>query len=297
MKQKLVFAIFGSIFKKQSIETIQKIVDAIEKYSDNVLIYKSLYDNVGHQLSTHLHIDLFETHQDIINRADCLLSIGGDGTFLGTLPIILDSQIPVLGINDGRLGFLANTQIADVDLALQNFAKGDYEIENRAVLEILPQDVAYEKKSFFALNDVTIRRSENASMLSFQVDINDEFLNTYWADGIIVSTPTGSTAYSLSCGGPILMPGSCTFIITPIASHTLTVRPLVFSDEKFLKINVSGRTCHYTLGVDANSYQLDVSVPIVIKKAPFKINIIQFNQHSFLKTIREKLMWGYDKRN
>jgi NAD+ kinase len=297
MKQKKVFAIFGNMHKEQSIETIQSVLDAVGNYSDKTMIHKPLYEKIGHQLSSILSIELFETHQEIKNQADCLLSIGGDGTFLGTLPFVLDSQIPVIGVNDGRLGFLANTQISDIDLALQHFVNGDYKIDKRSVLEILPQDKNFENQSMFALNDVTIRRSENASMLSFQVDVNDEFLNTYWADGIIVSTPTGSTAYSLSCGGPILMPGSSTFIISPIASHTLTVRPLVLSDESVLKIIVSGRTCHYTLGVDSNSYQLDISVPIIVKKAPFKISIVQFNQHSFLKTIREKLMWGYDKRN
>lgn len=296
MKNKIVFAIFGNIFKKQSTETLQKVVETVEKYSDKVFIYKPLYEKIGHRLSSHLLFEFFETYHDIKGKADCLLSVGGDGTFLGTLPIILDSNIPIIGINDGRLGFLANTQISDLEMALEHFANGEYEIDKRAVIEIQAEDKVSEK-TYFALNDVTIRRSENASMLSFQVDINDEFLNTYWADGIIVSSPTGSTAYSLSCGGPILMPGSSTFIITPIASHTLTVRPLVFSDDKELQVKVSGRTCHYTLGVDSNSYQFDISVPIIIKKAPFKINIVKFNQHSFLKTIREKLMWGYDKRN
>ncbi len=297
MKKKKVFAIFGNIYKNQSFEVFQKVIDVIEKYSEKVLIYKPLYEVIGNQLSSSLPFDFFETSQDIHNKADCLLSIGGDGTFLGTLPIILDSQIPILGINNGRLGFLANTHMTDVDNAIQHFVNEEFSIDQRSVLQILPQDKAFDKKPIYALNDVTIRRSENASMLSFHVDVNNEFLNTYWADGIIVSTPTGSTAYSLSCGGPILMPGSSTFIICPIASHTLTVRPLVLSDSSVLKIKVSGRTCHYTLGIDSSSYQLDISVPLIVKRAPFKINIVQFNQHSFLKTIREKLMWGFDKRN
>ena len=193
--------------------------------------------------------------------------------------------------------FLANTQIEEIEDALISFIKGEYTLDKRTLLEITPQVEDFEQKQFFALNDITIRRSENASMLSFQVAVNGEFLNNYWADGIIISTPTGSTAYSLSCGGPILTPDSNTITISPIASHTLTVRPLVLSDECTVKVSVSGRSCHYTLGIDSFSINLKTTVELLIKKASFCINIVQFEQNSFFKTIRDKLMWGFDKRN
>lgn len=297
MKENKVFAVFGNTRRNQSVDVFQKVIDALEKKSELIYFFEPLFKIIGKKIKIKLPVKLFNTHEDLCENVDCILSIGGDGTFLGTLPFASRNNIPVLGINNGQLGFLANIQIEDLETALQNFIDGDYELDQRSVLEIIRQDEAFLNKPIFALNDVTIRRSEHASMLTFKVDVNDEFLNTYWADGIIVSTPTGSTAYSLSCGGPILMPKSNAFIITPIASHTLTVRPLVLSDESYLLIKVSGRSRYYTLGVDSNSYKMDISIPLVVKKAPFIIKIIKLNQHSFLKTIREKLFWGHDKRN
>ncbi|MDD2413149.1 MAG: NAD kinase [Bacteroidales bacterium] len=297
MKEKKVFAIYGNTRRNQSVDVFQKVIDALEKKSEIMFFFEPLFKIIEKKIKITLPVKLFNTPEDLFENVDCILSIGGDGTFLGTLLFASNNDIPVLGINNGQLGFLANIQIEDLEMALQNFIDGDYELDQRAVLEIIRQDETFLNKPIYALNDVTIRRSENASMLSVKVDVNDEFLNNYWADGIIVSTPTGSTAYSLSCGGPILMPKSNAFIITPIASHTLTVRPLVLSDESFLSIKVSGRTSHYTLGVDSSSYKMDISTPLIVKKAPFKIKIVKLNQHSFLKTIREKLFWGHDKRN
>lgn len=297
MKENKVFAVFGNTRRNQSVDVFQKVIDALEKKSETIYFFEPLFKIIGKKIKIKVPVILFNTHEDLCENVDCILSIGGDGTFLGTLPFASKNNIPVLGINNGQLGFLANIQIEDLEMALQNFIDDDYELDQRAVLEIIRQDQAFIDKPIYALNDVTIRRSENASMLSVKVDVNDEFLNNYWADGIIVSTPTGSTAYSLSCGGPILMPKSNAFIITPIASHTLTVRPLVLSDESFLSIKVSGRTSHYTLGVDSNSYKMDISIPLIVKRAPFKIKIVKLNEHSFLKTIREKLFWGQDKRN
>lgn len=294
---KKTFAIYSKTHGKQSYDVFEKVFDTIAKQGNSIVLYKPLYDIIQNKISIKNISGFFDSCENLKNKADCMLSIGGDGTFLGTLPFIKDSNLPIIGVNNGRLGFLANTQIEDVESALNSFVVGDYFIDKRSILEIKPQNDTFKDTQLYALNDITIRRSENASMLSFQVEVNGEFLNNYWADGIIVSTPTGSTAYSLSCGGPILTPDSNSFILTPIASHTLTVRPVVFSDANTIKVKVSGRACHYTLGVDSSSLNLKSTIELIISKASFQLNIVQFRQNSFFKTIREKLMWGFDKRN
>lgn len=297
MEKQFMFAIYAKTHGKQSYEVLQKVVDAVYDCCSEVLIFKPLYLIIQNKVKFLKEPLFFEGYEDLVSKADCMLSVGGDGTFLGTVPFIKDSGIPIIGINNGRLGFLANTQIEGIADALKHFVKKEYTLDKRTLLEIKPQEVEFQTKELYALNDITIRRSENASMLSFQVAVNGEFLNNYWADGIIISTPTGSTAYSLSCGGPILTPDSNTITISPIASHTLTVRPLVLSDESIVNVSVSGRSCHYTLGIDSYSINLKTTVELLIKKAPFFINIVQFEHNSFFKTIRDKLMWGFDKRN
>lgn len=296
MKQK-TFAIYSKPHGNQSYDVFQKVFDTIINQGNNVVLFEPLGEIIKNKISMNHVVGVFNNYETLLNTADCMLSIGGDGTFLGTLPFIKDSNLPIIGINNGRLGFLANTQIEDIENALNSFITGDYFIDKRSLLEIKPQNDMCKDAQLYALNDITIRRSENASMLSFQVEVNGEFLNNYWADGIIVSTPTGSTAYSLSCGGPILTPDSNSFILTPIASHTLTVRPVVFSDSNTIKVKVSGRACHYTLGVDSSSLNLKSTIEVIISKALFHLNIVQFQQNSFFKTISEKLMWGLDKRN
>lgn len=296
MKQK-TFAIYSKPHGNQSYDVFQKVFETIINQGNNVVLFEPLGEIIKNKISMNHVVGVFNNYETLLNKADCMLSIGGDGTFLGTLPFIIDSNLPIIGINNGRLGFLANTQIEDIENALNSFITGDYFIDKRSLLEIKPQNDMCKDAQLYALNDITIRRSENASMLSFQVEVNGEFLNNYWADGIIVSTPTGSTAYSLSCGGPILTPDSNSFILTPIASHTLTVRPVVFSDSNTIKVKVSGRACHYTLGVDSSSLNLKSTIEVIISKAPFHLNIVQFQQNSFFKTISEKLMWGLDKRN
>lgn len=296
MKQK-IFAIYSKPHGNQSYDVFQKVFETIINQGNSVVLFEPLGEIIKNKISMNHVVGVFNNYETLLNKADCMLSIGGDGTFLGTLPFIKDSNLPIIGINNGRLGFLANTQIEDIENALNSFITGDYFIDKRSLLEIKPQNDMCKDAQLYALNDITIRRSENASMLSFQVEVNGEFLNNYWADGIIVSTPTGSTAYSLSCGGPILTPDSNSFILTPIASHTLTVRPVVFSDSNTIKVKVSGRACHYTLGVDSSSLNLKSTIEVIISKAPFHLNIVQFQQNSFFKTISEKLMWGLDKRN
>ncbi len=294
---KKTFAIYSKPHGNQSYDVLQKVIDAIINQGNSIVLYKPLYNIICDKISTKNIFDYFDSYETLLNKADCMLSIGGDGTFLGTLPYIKDSNLPIIGINNGRLGFLANTQIDDIESALNNFVTGNFNLDKRTLLEINSQNETFSKTQLYALNDITVRRTENASMLSFKVEVEGEFLNNYWADGIIIATPTGSTAYSLSCGGPILTPDSNSFILTPIASHTLTVRPVVFSDKNIIKVKISGRSCHYTLGVDSCSLNLESTIELIISKAPFQLNIVQFPQNSFFKTIREKLMWGFDKRN
>lgn len=291
-----VFAIYGNPSSAVSFEAVEKICKKVQQNKGSLLIYEPLYKEFVKIQKVEFEAEFFNEGDLLKNRADVVVSVGGDGTFLGTLPFIHDSEIPVMGINSGRLGFLANTQIEDIDEAFEDFVSGNYKIDKRAVLQITPQIDNPEYK-LYALNDITVRRGENATMLSFETNVDDCFLNNYWADGIVFSTPTGSTAYSLSCGGPILTPNAKAVIITPIASHTLTVRPIVISDESVVKVKVSGRGDHFTLSVDSNSENIEIGSELIIQKADFSLSIVRFEHHSFYETIRNKLMWGYDKRN
>jgi len=223
--------------------------------------------------------------------------MGGDGTMLAAVSIIRDSGIPIAGINFGRLGFLANIQKNDIEKALAEILSGNYSIQPRALLSVETADSDLFQGENFALNDITVFRYDTSSMITVDAKINKELLNSYWADGLIIATPTGSTAYSLSCGGPIIMPGSGNFVITPISPHNLNVRPIVVSDSITLHLKIESRTENFILSCDSKSETLPVDTELIIKKAPFSINLIRLENDSYFSTLREKLLWGIDVRN
>lgn len=225
-----------------------------------------------------------------------LVSMGGDGTFLDTATLIGNSGVPVVGINAGRLGFISGTGVAETEAVCDAWLEGTVRFENRSLLQLHSERNHFAPQNF-ALNELTVLKKDSAAMVRIDVDINGEALNSYWADGLIVCTPTGSTAYSLSCGGPIVMPGSENFVITPIAPHNLNVRPVVVSNSAEITIRVSGRSDHFLLALDNRPDDFGPAEVLTVKRAPFDLRIIQPEGHSFLNTLRNKLAWGYDKRN
>ena len=226
---------------------------------------------------------------------DCFLSLGGDGTFLETLTYVGATEIPVLGINMGRLGFLAHVSKQDIRAALSRLFSDQFSCEERVMVELQSSEELFEKN--FALNEIAILRKDTSSMIVVKAYINESYLATYWADGLMVSTPTGSTGYSLSCGGPIIMPQSGNFIITPVSPHNLNVRPLVLSDDCTLRFEIESRGSSFLVSLDSRSAATHDGVTISVKKAPFKAKMIRIEGYSFIETLRAKLSWALDRRN
>lgn len=225
---------------------------------------------------------------------DVLFSVGGDGTILDSLHLVRDSGIPVLAINTGRLGFLASVSTEKITFAIEQVELGLYKIEPRSLLHLESSEEIFDYN--FGLNDFVIHKKETSSMIVVHAYLNGEFLNSYWSDGLIVSTPTGSTGYSLSCGGPIIFPKSDSFVITPIAPHNLNVRPVVLSDDVVISFEISGRANSYLASLDARSHSITNQVSMAVKKADFCLNLMQLNEVNFMDTLRNKLNWGFDKR-
>lgn len=241
-------------------------------------------------------LETFNSYTDFKSGIDLAISIGGDGTFIDCVSYVRDSNVPMIGINTGRLGFLANIAKDSVEKAFEEISTDSYTFQPRTLLE-----VSTEKNHFgefnFALNEVTVSRRDTSAMITVHAELENEYLNSYWADGLIVSTPTGSTAYNLACGGPIIDPESQLFSITPIAPHNLNVRPLVVPDNKTIKLTVEGRSRQYLLSLDGHSVNIKNGETVEIKKADFTIKMIKLPSNSFYETIRNKMLWGLDKRN
>lgn len=227
---------------------------------------------------------------------DMLVSIGGDGTILEAARMVGRSGIPILGINNGRLGFLSSTPHEDTIAALQRIAKGDFIVEQRSVVQVNTSEGLFGEDNF-ALNEITVHKSTRSSMIVVHSYLDGDFLNTYWADGLIISTPTGSTGYSLSTGGPIVSPASQSFIITPIAPHNLNVRPLVIPDTHRITLKVDGHAQDHLISLDSVSHALRPEMTLEITKADFSIGLVRFHKEDYFNTLRSKLMWGIDRRN
>jgi len=231
-------------------------------------------------------------HRDI----SFLLTVGGDGTFLSAVPLSLEKMIPIAGVNCGRLGFLADITIENLEDSLQQLINGDIQLENRSMLQLVDPPNLFGNFNY-ALNELTVHKLDNSSMIKIQTFLNGEFLANYWADGLIIATPTGSTAYSLSVGGPIVTPNLSGLVITPIASHNLTVRPIVVPDDVVIELKVEGRGNQFLISVDHRSAPLDFASSIKIKKASSTVPVVKLKGHTFYSTLRNKMMWGADKRN
>jgi NAD+ kinase len=240
----------------------------------------------------------FESYKELDESFDMLISIGGDGTILRAATLVRNSGVPILGINAGRLGFLATVQKENIAEFMQFVIEKKYTLSKRTLLSLScsPNNESIQDINF-AMNEITVSRKDTTSMITIDTYLNDEFLNSYWADGLIISTPTGSTGYSLSCGGPILTPDVKSLVITPIAPHNLNARPLVVPDETEIRLKISGREENYLVSLDSRITSVKNESILTIKKTPFQINMVEIPEETFLKTLRTKLLWGEDKRN
>jgi NAD+ kinase len=241
--------------------------------------------------SANIDEDNIKNFVELNDSYDFAISVGGDGTILNSVEKIGELSIPIIGLNTGRLGFLANSSLKNIEKVINKLKNNDFNISKRSIIEVLFNG---EKK--YALNEITVSRKNTTSLITIEAKLNNQYLNTYWADGLIVSTPTGSTGYSLSCGGPIIIPESKNFVLTPIAPHNLNARPLVISDDKKVEISVNGRENEYLISVDSNIYSVPIDLTIIVQKASRFLKMVEFNEDSYLKVLREKLLWGKDKR-
>lgn len=289
-------ALFGKTISEDTKPYIQQIINKLEDVGAKIIVFGPYYSNIKSEIVFNSEVNIFNDHKELKEETDFLFSIGGDGTFLDTLPLVRDSGIPIMGINVGRLGFLSSISKDEICIAIDNIIKGEYIIDKRALLKVKEPENLFGELNY-GLNELSVSRKESTSLIVVHVYVDDIFLNSYWADGIIISTPTGSTAYSLSCGGPFIAPGSKNFVITPIAPHNLTVRPVVIRDDSVIRIKVEGRDKNFFVSLDSRFEKIDSPIEIEIAKGDFEINMVQMKSKDFFSTIRDKLKWGLDVRN
>ena len=302
-------AIYGYYRSEKSFTYLLLLLDILLKHKIEILFQRDFYEKLlKHRkfskeqpeflLQSYPVFKTFTSYHDLPDDTNVFFTYGGDGTILRALTYIRDKGIPIFGINAGRLGFLATVQKEQLEKAVNQYLKGQYTISERNLVAIETQPVHADiQKMNFALNELVVNRKNTTAMINIDAYIDEEYLATYWADGLIVSTPTGSTAYSLSCGGPIMVPEAMNFIINPIAPHNLTVRPLVVPNEHLIKLKVSSREPEFLISLDSRVYSLPIDTEISIYTAPFIIKLIQFKENSFIKTLQKKLLWAKDERN
>ena len=289
-------AIFGKAFNPDHIGYFHILKEALESHGCKLIIWKPFYEFLKDKVSFSREVTFFNEYLDLKGNADLLFSVGGDGTMLDSVRLVRDSGIPIAGINLGRMGFLSSIPRTEIISAVDDIFEKRYRIEKRTLISL------YSPLSLFpdfnyAFNELSINKKDNSSMVVVHVWVNDQPLHTYWADGLIIATPTGSTAYSLSCGGPILTPDSSNFVITPIAPHNLSVRPVVIPDNSLIRIRVDSRDQQALIGLDSQSATITPENELVVGKAGFEINLVQRLNENFFSTIRAKLNWGSDIRN
>lgn len=290
-------AVFGTFISDDFIPILQEFFQFLKDNNVEVQLSKSFYNHLVEELNTTpYYTSLFHSYVDFDEKNEFIFSVGGDGTFLHSVVNIRNFDIPVIGVNSGRLGFLADISANQIKEALSNIFNNKYSIIERSLLEV--NFVGSRNLDFnFALNEMSVLKTDTSSMINVLVYVNNELLNNYWADGLIVATPTGSTAYSLSVGGPILTPDSENFVITPLAPHNLTIRPIVVPDKCEITLKVEGRGTHFRTALDFRSKAVELSTVIKVKKANFSLKTLQLPDQPFFNTLRNKLMWGIDKRN
>lgn len=290
-------AIYGQYYKNEDEKYVEELFSTLNKHAVQFVIEKNYYTALKEHIDL-LKPETFSTHTDLDNSFDFMFTIGGDGTILRAVTLIRDSNIPIVGINTGRLGFLATVQKGEITTTVELLLKQKYVVKERSLLSVSTSPKIDSLSSLnFALNEVSVNRKNTTSMITIKTYLDDEYLTSYWADGLIIATPTGSTGYSLSCGGPIITPQAKGFALTPIAPHNLNARPLVIPEDTKIKFTVAGREDQFFLSLDSRITTIDSTTEVLVEKSNFKIKMIQIKQQTFIKTLREKLLWGQDTRN
>jgi len=287
-------AIYGKIKDDNNIHHLKQILQLLNNHKTKIFLYNDLYELISNFIDT--NISKFNTPDEITSDFFCLISLGGDGTLLDSITFIKNKNIPVLGINTGRLGFLAYSQKTDIETVINEVINNNFSIETRTIISITSShEINIENN--FALNEFVIQKFYSSSMITIHTYINSDFLNSYWADGLIISTPTGSTGYSLSCAGPIIHPECKNLVITPVSPHNLAVRPIIIPDNYKISVKAESRYNSILISLDSRTYIIPPNTEITIAKANFTIKLIKTSSYNYYKTIRDKLMWGIDKRN
>lgn len=289
------FGVHGRQFSPDRIEIIKQFFHELEAMNSKVWISREFY-NVLEESKLPIRNERIYDPGDDLSEVEFVISLGGDGTLLETITHVGSQQIPVMGINTGRLGYLASTAKEKVKEAMKSLFNSHYKVEDRALLS-LESDGRLFGNLNFALNEFTILKTDTSSMIVVKTFIDGDYLNSYWADGLIVATPTGSTGYSLSCGGPIVLPQSNNFVITPVSPHNLNVRPLIVSDKSVISFEIEGRGKNFLVSLDSRSEIVDASVQLAIRKEDFCAKLVHLNDYNYLDTLRNKLNWGLDRRN
>jgi NAD+ kinase len=289
--------VYGKQYKEKDLPFIQTLLDALYANGIGVYLYTPYFENIRSKLVLKSDCGNFDDYIDFsVRRIDFVIVIGGDGTMLNAVTLVRDTGVPLLGINLGRMGFLASVSKAMIEDSIAKLRNGQYIIETRTTLYLESSPNIFGELPF-ALNDCTILKRDTSSMITIHAYINGDYLNSYWADGIIIATPTGSTGYSLSCGGPIVFPDSSNFVVTPVAPHNLNVRPIVISDDSVVSFEIEGRADNFICTLDSRFEIIDSRHQLAVRKNNFSIKLVELQDNTFLGTLREKLAWGADVRN
>jgi len=289
-------ALYSRGFVKEDLEDIRFLLEELNRQEITPVIFEPLYRELRPHVQFYPETEVFSTAEDLNQRIEFLVSLGGDGTLLDTVSFIRDKNIPVMGVNFGRLGFLASIGRDEIHEVVDSLISRNYVVDKRTLIH-LDTSVPLFGNVPYALNEFTIHKKDTSAMVKIHTYLNGEFLNTYWADGLIVATPTGSTGYSLSCGGPIVFPEAASFVITPVAPHNLNVRPIIVPDNNIISFEVEGRSDQFLCTLDSRMEVIDNRVQLAVKKEDFSISLLRLNEGNFLHTLRNKLLWGIDTRN
>lgn len=289
-------AIYSRGVDSEQYNDIKLLLDLLIAHGAEPVFFQDFFNQFYSAIEINSPYSTFNESTQLDTSIDCMISLGGDGTMLDTVTLVKDTGIPVLGINYGRLGFLANIGKEDIEVAVDAIINRKYVLDQRSLLH-LDANIPLFGESPYALNECSIHKKDSSPMIKIHTYLNGEFLNTYWADGLIVATPTGSTGYSLSCGGPVVFPDNSSFVITPVAPHNLNVRPIVVPDNTIISFELEGRTDGFLCTLDSRREIVSREVQIAVRKESFGINLIRLNENNFLQTLRNKLSWGLDKRN
>ncbi len=289
--------VFGKQFKDKDLPYVQELFDALHAEGITTYVYTPYLQGIEGKVKFPGAYAAFDDHLDFrVHRIDCIIVVGGDGTMLAAVTLVRDAGVPLLGINLGRLGFLASIEKKHIRQSVEKLRRGQYLLEERVMLYLESHPSLFGEMPF-ALNDCTLLKRDTSSMITIHTFLNGDYLNSYWADGLIIATPTGSTGYSLSCGGPIVFPRSGNFVLTPVAPHNLNVRPIVISDESVISFEIEGRGENFICTLDSRFELINAQHQLAVRKNDFPIRLVQLQDVTFLNTIREKLGWGEDVRN